>query len=147
MSNFDEVFTLSQTQGGLWEARDPEHGVVVTFKEHRFADTHRVVIESGANGMGITSAEEAAECVSNLEWWLRHRHYNTVMPSLLDRRKELGQRVRMLRMERGMTQAQLAALAGITSGNVFRIEAGMYSMGIDLVNRIADALGVRLVLV
>lgn len=140
----EERYTLTQTAAGLWEARDTEHGIVITFREHEYPTTQRVTIEGG-DGLGtVSDAQAAAKYLDDMDWWLRHRHYNTIMPSLLDRRKQIGARMRELREAQGMTQAQLARKAGITSGNVFRIEAGMYSMGLDLVNRVADALGARL---
>lgn len=143
MNKNEENYTLEQTATGLWEARDTAHGILITFREHQFETTQRVTIEGG-DRMTVGTAQEAADRLRDLEWWLRHRHYNTIMPSLLDRRKQIGARMRELREAQGMTQAELARRAGITSGNVFRIEAGMYSMGLDLVNRVADALGARL---
>ena len=140
----DERYTLEQTAAGLWEARDTEHGIVITFREHEYLTTQRVTRE-GDDGLGtVSDAKATARYLDDMDWWLRHRHYNTIMPSLLDRRKQIGARMRELREAQGMTQAELARRAGITSGNVFRIEAGMYSMGLDLVNRVADALGARL---
>lgn len=144
MSNKNEEhYTLEQNAAGLWEARDTAHGILITFDEHQFQTTQRVTIEGG-DRMTVGTAQEAAEYLRDLEWWLRHRQYNIIMPSLLDRRKQIGARMRELREAQGLTQSELARRAGITAGNVFRIEAGMYSMGLDLVNRVADALGARL---
>lgn len=141
--NKEERYTLTQN-GALMEARDTEHGIVITFREHEYPTTQRVIIE-GDDGLGtVSDAKAAAKHLDDMDWWLRHRQYNIIMPSLLDRRKQIGARMRELREAQGMTQAELARRAGITSGNVFRIEAGMYSMGLDLVNRVADALGARL---
>ena len=143
MNKNEENYTLEQTAAGIWEARDTAHGILITFKEHQFETTQRVTIEGG-DRMTVGTAQEVADRLRDLEWWLRHRNYNIIMPSLLDRRKQIGARMRELREAQGMTQADLARRAGITSGNVFRIEAGMYSMGLDLINRVADALGARL---
>lgn len=43
-----------------------------------------------------------------------------------------------------MTQQELATVAGITKANVCRIEEGKYSVGLDVLDKIADALGVSL---
>jgi transcriptional regulator with XRE-family HTH domain len=52
-----------------------------------------------------------------------------------------GVRLRELRHSRGMTQAQLAEKAVITVSYVGRLEAGGAAPGIDLVARLAAALG------
>ena len=51
-----------------------------------------------------------------------------------------GARLRELRRSRGLTQAQLAHEARLTASYVGRLEAGGASPGIDLVQRLADAL-------
>ena len=52
-----------------------------------------------------------------------------------------GQRLREIRLSRGMTQAQLAEEAQITLSYVTRLESGSSAAGIDLVARLAAALG------
>lgn len=50
-------------------------------------------------------------------------------------------RLRELRLSRGMTQAELAESAKTTTSYVGRLEAGGAAPGIDLVERLAVALG------
>lgn len=50
-------------------------------------------------------------------------------------------RLRELRTARGMTQAELARAAHVTVSYVWRLEAGTSAPGIDLVQRLAAALG------
>ena len=50
-------------------------------------------------------------------------------------------RLRELRSSRGMTQAELARLARLTPSYLWRLESGVVSPGIDLVDRLATALG------
>tara|TARA_R100001132_G_scaffold10300_1_gene9837 strand:- start:9577 stop:9969 length:393 start_codon:yes stop_codon:yes gene_type:complete len=52
-----------------------------------------------------------------------------------------GIRLRELRRSRGLTQAKLAQEARLTASYVGRLEVGGASPGIDLVQRLADALG------
>jgi transcriptional regulator with XRE-family HTH domain len=52
-----------------------------------------------------------------------------------------GRRLRELRASRGLTQAQLAESAGVTVSYITRLEAGYYAPGIDLVQKLATALG------
>ena len=56
-------------------------------------------------------------------------------------RERIGQRIAQLRKEQGMTQAELAERTGIQRAHITRIEAGRYSVGIDLLQKIAEALG------
>jgi transcriptional regulator with XRE-family HTH domain len=53
-------------------------------------------------------------------------------------------RLRELRRSRGLTQAELARRADITTSYVGRLEAGGAAPGIDLVDRLAAALGAGL---
>lgn len=52
-----------------------------------------------------------------------------------------AQRLREVRLGRGMTQAELARLAGVTETYVSRLEGAGAAPGIDLVARLAQALG------
>lgn len=55
---------------------------------------------------------------------------------------ELGQRLRSLREERGLTQQALARAAGIATDMVSRLENGHYSSpGLRTLLRIADGMG------
>lgn len=56
--------------------------------------------------------------------------------------KEFGIRVRAVRLERGLSQEQLATLAGIDRTYIGGIERGERNAGIKNIWRIADALGV-----
>jgi transcriptional regulator with XRE-family HTH domain len=53
-----------------------------------------------------------------------------------------GQRLRERRLERGMSQAELAHQAEVTTNYVSRLEGGGAAPGIDLVARLATSLGV-----
>lgn len=59
------------------------------------------------------------------------------------RRMSLGITVSRLRTSRRLTQAQLAAAVGISKRGVIRIEGGKTSLTVDVLGRLADALGVR----
>lgn len=52
-----------------------------------------------------------------------------------------GARLRELRNSRGMTQAELAFKAHVTASYVWRLESGGAAPGIDLLDRLATALG------
>jgi transcriptional regulator with XRE-family HTH domain len=55
--------------------------------------------------------------------------------------KRFAHRLREVRLSRGMTQAALAHRAHVTVSYVWRLESGGAAPGIDLVDRLADTLG------
>ncbi len=58
-------------------------------------------------------------------------------------RKAFGQRVRVLRVTRGLSQEQLAELAGLHRTYISSLERGQRNVGIDNVRALAVALGVE----
>jgi transcriptional regulator with XRE-family HTH domain len=58
--------------------------------------------------------------------------------------KAFGRVVRSRREGRGISQEELAALAGIHRTYVSSIELGKVRLGLDIAKRVADGLGVRL---
>jgi ribosome-binding protein aMBF1 (putative translation factor) len=58
---------------------------------------------------------------------------------------ELGKAVREMREQRGWTQTQLAQAAGMTQSAVARFEAGGTVPTIPVLDRLAQALGAKLV--
>lgn len=59
-------------------------------------------------------------------------------------RARIGVRIREIREARGMEAKELAKLAGIDSANLSRIEKGKYSVGLDILSKIATALGKKI---
>jgi len=57
--------------------------------------------------------------------------------------KRIGQRVKTLRKERGLTQAQLAKMSGVKRPNISRLEIGTHVPGILLIERLAESLQVK----
>jgi len=62
-------------------------------------------------------------------------------------RERIGQRIEEIRTKKAMTQEQLADLCGLKQHHISRIESGKYSTGIDILGKIADALGCRIDLI
>lgn len=58
---------------------------------------------------------------------------------------ELSERVRQVRENSGLTQAELAARIGSTQPALARLEAGGVMPSLDTLHRIAEALGLELV--
>ena len=59
-------------------------------------------------------------------------------------RERIGHRIKTLREENQMDAKTLAQKAGITPANMSRIEQGKYSPGLDILCRIASAMGMQL---
>jgi transcriptional regulator with XRE-family HTH domain len=64
---------------------------------------------------------------------------------LQDINRFVGQRIRTIRAKKGITQDQLAELAGLNRVHLYRLENGRQSMTLNTLKIIADALevGVR----
>lgn len=62
----------------------------------------------------------------------------------MNERERIGKRISELRKSKGLSQVKLAELTGIAPGNIARIETGKYSTGIDLLSKIANAMGYKL---
>lgn len=63
---------------------------------------------------------------------------------IIQERLRLGDRIRQLREEAGMSQADLAERTGLIQPNIARIESGKYSTGQDILSKISFALGKNL---
>lgn len=75
---------------------------------------------------------------------------NTGEAKVVDDNRErirIGQRIADIRKQQGMTQAQLAEATGLLQPNIARIENGRYGITLDVLARIAQALGKRIDLV
>ncbi len=59
-------------------------------------------------------------------------------------RQRLGEKIKDLRKEKGLTAKALAQTIRIDAGNLSRIEKGQLSVGIDILNRIAECFNMRL---
>ena len=64
------------------------------------------------------------------------------MPRPSPRRRELAERLRTLRADRGLTLAALAARAGVTKGFLSQVERGLKAPSIPTLLRMAEVLGV-----
>lgn len=58
-----------------------------------------------------------------------------------EERIRIGKRIKELRLEKGYDAKTLASVAGIDAANLCRIEAGKYSVGFDILTKIAVVCG------
>jgi len=57
--------------------------------------------------------------------------------------REVGNRIKAIRQAKGVTQDQLAELAGLNRAHLYRLENGKQSMTLRTLKIIADTLSVR----
>lgn len=63
---------------------------------------------------------------------------------MADARNRIGQRLQEVRKDKGMTQQDVSAKSGVTRTTVSKIEAGKFNAGVDIVDRLARAMGASL---
>lgn len=61
-----------------------------------------------------------------------------------EERIRIGARIKELRLEKGIEAKALATITGMDAANLCRIEAGKYSVGFDILTKIASALGKKI---
>lgn len=66
------------------------------------------------------------------------------LEALQDVQKVVGRKIKAIRDKRGVTQDQLAELAGLNRVHLYRIETGRQSMTLRTLKIIADALDVKM---
>lgn len=62
----------------------------------------------------------------------------------MNERERIGRRLAEIRKERGYTVRQLAELADLRSATISNVENGKFSVGLDILAKICDALEVRI---
>lgn len=65
----------------------------------------------------------------------------------MNHREQIGQRIAQLRKDKGLTILELSEMTRLDNSNIGKIERGRYNVGIDILGRIADALGVSIELI
>lgn len=62
-------------------------------------------------------------------------------------RKKIGSELAALRKKRGLTTRQLAELCGLDNSNISKIENGRYNVGIDILNRLCEAMNADIAII
>lgn len=66
--------------------------------------------------------------------------YSLVLDEPFRTRRRIGEKIATLRKGKGLTVRQLAEKTGLNQSNISSIENGKYSAGLDVLNKIAQAL-------
>ena len=67
-----------------------------------------------------------------------------IMSTKEETRKRIGQRVRLLRKQAGLSQEELGERAGLGRTHIGRIEDGAYGSQVETLQQVAEALGMTL---
>lgn len=62
----------------------------------------------------------------------------------MSNREYIGKRIAEIRQANGLSQRALSELCGVTYQNINKIELGRYSVGLDVLSKIINALGYEL---
>lgn len=127
-------FKLFKIDQDTFVCKDDNIGIACTFERGLFNKTQRFTME------GITPADPdiLARSMREMNDWLQSNYYDVVMP--INHRQRIGNKIKMLRLNKGLKQSELSDKIGIHQSNITRIEAGRYSVGLDILQEIANAL-------
>lgn len=63
---------------------------------------------------------------------------------IMNYREEIGSELQTLRVQKGLTVRELAEASGVHYSNIAKIENGKYNVSVDILGKVADALGYKL---
>lgn len=136
----------STHQKKWWVLTDTDNLVVLKFEEHKFNETQKIsILEESELANKPNAASIMATIMREMGDYMASFHYCIAMP--YNARIAIGQRIKLLRIEKGLSQRDLAALTGYTNANIANIELGKYSVGLDVLSNIADKLGCSIELI
>lgn len=136
------VLALSATMGRGWE-----HMRWVVREISALTSAPRIIlgghaISTGGEPQAVAGAVTARTLVDGLEIAMEFLRAHRPKAVLKEYLSALGLRVRDLRLKKGWTQEQLAETAGVTRVCIVAVEGGKQNVSMDIVIRLANALGV-----
>lgn len=75
---------------------------------------------------------------------LGYYHQKAAYSSCTTYRERLGSELQTLRVQKGLTVRELGDACGLAFTTISKIENGKYNVSVDILGRVADALGYRL---
>jgi transcriptional regulator with XRE-family HTH domain len=69
------------------------------------------------------------------------------MGGMINNRIRIGSRLRELREAQGLTTTQLGERCGLTQSTISKVENGKWSVSLDILSKICEALGARVEIV
>lgn len=121
-------FCILDDSAVVYEVRDSEAGnVIETFATRQEAEAALEAYEKSDEEEGIYTPD-----------------YYEVHPRCLSEREMIGKRIAAIRNELCLSQQDVADRVGMAQPHIARIEAGRYSVGVDILGKITEALGKRI---
>ena len=59
-------------------------------------------------------------------------------------REEIGAELQTIRVQKGLTVRELGDMCGMQHSSIVKIENGKYNVSVDILGKVADALGCKL---
>lgn len=59
-------------------------------------------------------------------------------------REEIGAELQTIRVQKGLTVRELGEICGMQHSSIVKIENGKYNVSVDILGKVAEALGMRL---
>lgn len=160
------ILQPSKRNPGWYVLTDTEARVVLRFKEHAYNDTQQITfLDDCVINDPARDAVAIARVLRQMAEYMATEHYNIAMPPLdmrpdtpggfLERkegggfleekrhRKEIGSRLREIRESQGLSLVEIAERSGIRPASVSKIEQGKFRVDLDVLHRIASAMGCR----
>lgn len=140
------VLQRSKERDGWWVATDTATNIVLQFEQGNFKHTATITPIADLAGYSELSI---ATALRELGEWLATYHGDLIKEAQgpgnnkHTHRQTIGKMIADARKEKGWSVRNLASRAGITVANLCNIENGRYSTGVDVLTRLADALGME----
>lgn len=58
-------------------------------------------------------------------------------------RERIGLKISQIRQEQGLSQRDLGKLSGVTQKSIYKVEKGLFSVGLDVLCRLTEVLGYK----
>lgn len=58
-------------------------------------------------------------------------------------RERIGLKISQLRQKQGLSQRDLGKLSGVTQKSIYKVEKGLFSVGLDVLCRLTEVLGYK----
>lgn len=144
-----EKYILSRTGAPhQWQCVDTDNGLTCTFEQGKFNETQRFSFSSASEIATNENADKIAKIVNDMNVYLRVNHYHIAMPYSDDAaRVSMAVIITARRKALGMTQEDLADKSELHRSHITRIEQGKYNITIEVIGKIAHALGCHVALV
>lgn len=105
----------------------------------------RIAVDEFRRGVEVHFRDRSTHDISaDYFTWLAQPDYAAAYPADASLGPRVGANVVTLRKQRGLSQAALAAAAGMAAPNLSRLESGRHVPTLDILLRVSKALGVSL---